>query len=117
MSLSENLEKSILQNSKIPKWLKATGKNFSQRPELELDMKVAAAQEGSYDLNATDTTKGKPSYRFRAFKKAKRKIAEAEELYEWVERKGKKEVETGETKIDRFLEGLEKSLNNMIGEI
>lgn len=114
MSPKLDLEKSILQNSKIPKWLQATGRDFSQRPELELDAAVEEAQDGYRTLDARDTAHGKPSLRWRAFKKATRQLAEAEELHEWIEKKGKEELETGETRVDEFLDGLEKSLNSMI---
>lgn len=114
MSLNLDLEKNILQNSKIPKWLKATGKNFSQRQELEIDALEETAREGDYDMTAKDTARSRPPYRWKTYKQVKRRLAEMEELHEWIEEKGKKETETGETKVDEFLDGLEKSLNSMI---
>lgn len=106
MSLNLDLVQNILQNSKIPKWLKPTGQDFSQRPELPIDQ----VEEGG---TALDTVRVKPSYRFRTYKKVKRKLKEMEELHEWIEEKGKKEVQTGETKVDDFLDGLENTLNSM----
>lgn len=115
MSLNLDLEKNILQNSKIPNWLKATGKDFNNRPETEFDAAVEAAREGEFQLNAKDTAGGyRPTFRQKTYKRVKRRIAEMEELHEWIEKKGQKEVETGETKIDDFLDGLEESLNSMI---
>ena len=113
MSLNLDLEKSILQNSKVPKWLQTTGKDFSQRQELEIDTLEAAAKEGEYRMNAVDTVRKRPSYRQRTYKKVKRQLAEAEEFFEWIGKKGQKEEETGEQKIDNFLDGLENVLNSM----
>lgn len=113
MNLNLDPEKSILQNSKIPKWLQATGKDLSQRQELEIDTLEAAAKEGEYRMNAVDTVRKRPSYRQRTYKKVKRQLAEAEEFFEWIGKKGQKEEETGEQKIDNFLDGLENVLNSM----
>ena len=113
MNLNLDLEKSILQNSKVPKWLQTTGKDFSQRQELEIDTLEAAAKEGEYRMNAVDTVRKRPSYRQRTYKKVKRQLAEAEEFFEWIGKKGQKEEETGEQKIDNFLDGLENVLNSM----
>ena len=113
MSLNLDLEKSILQNSKVPKWLQTTGKDFSQRQELEIDTLEAAAKEGEYRMSAMDTVRKRPSYRQRTYKKVKRQLAEAEEFFEWIGKKGQKEEETGEQKIDNFLDGLENVLNSM----
>ena len=113
MSLNLDLEKNILQNSKIPKWLQTTGKDFSQRQELEIDTLEAAAKEGEYRMSAMDTVRKRPSYRQRTYKKVKRQLAEAEEFFEWIGKKGQKEEETGEQKIDNFLDGLENVLNSM----
>ena len=113
MSLNLDLEKSILQNSKVPKWLQTAGKDFSQRQELEIDTLEAAAKEGEYRMNAVDTVRKRPSYRQRTYKKVKRQLAEAEEFFEWIGKKGQKEEETGEQKIDNFLDGLENVLNSM----
>src|SRR5574344_104607 len=113
MNLNLDLEKNILQNSKIPKWLQATGKDFSQRQELEIDTLEAAAKEGEYRMSAMDTVRKRPSYRQRTYKKVKRQLAEAEEFFEWIGKKGQKEEETGEQKIDNFLDGLENVLNSM----
>ena len=113
MNLNLDPEKSILQNSKVPKWLQTTGKDFSQRQELEIDTLEAAAKEGEYRMNAVDTVRKRPSYRQRTYKKVKRQLAEAEEFFEWIGKKGQKEEETGEQKIDNFLDGLENVLNSM----
>lgn len=107
MSLNLDLEKNILQNSKIPRWLQATGKDFSQRPDLDID-------DSDGNADAKWIVGYKPSYREKAYKKAKRKIAEAEELHEWIEKKGKEETKTGETKVDDLLDGLDSALNSMI---
>lgn len=113
MNLNLDLEKNILQNSKVPKWLQATGKDLSQRQELEIDTLEAAAKEGEYRMSAMDTVRKRPSYRQRTYKKVKRQLAEAEEFFEWIGKKGQKEEETGEQKIDNFLDGLENVLNSM----
>ena len=102
-----------MPNSKVPKWLQTTGKDFSQRQELEIDTLEAAAKEGEYRMSAMDTVRKRPSYRQRTYKKVKRQLAEAEEFFEWIGKKGQKEEETGEQKIDNFLDGLENVLNSM----
>lgn len=107
MSLNLDLEKNILQNSKVPKWLRPTGTLPTGRPELPIDQ---VEENGT----ALDTAHGRPSLRFRTYKKVKRRLAEMEELHEWIEKKGVKETTTGETHVDDFLDGLEKSLNSMI---
>lgn len=100
-----DLEKNILQNSKIPKWLRATGNSFHDRKELDIDLASGDA-DARWIVN-------KPPHRWKVYKKVKRKIAEAEELHEWIEKKGKKELETGETKVDNFLDHLDSALNSM----
>lgn len=114
MSLNLDLEKNILQNSKIPKWLRATGKDFSQRQELEIDALEEAARDGDYDMTAKDTARSRPPYRWKTYKKVKRRLAEMEELHEWIEKKGKEETKTGETKVDGLLDALDSALNSMI---
>lgn len=101
-----DLEKNILQNSKIPKWLKATGNNFHERQHLDIDDVEEDGDVRSYGE--------KPPFRWKIYKKVKKRIAEMEEMHEWIEKKGKKELETGETKVDNFLDHLDSALNSMI---
>lgn len=87
--------------AKVPKWLKPTGVNFSQRNFIE----------GIDDLEgegtALNTARSHPPIRWKTFKRVKRKLAEMEELHDWAE--NKESVE----KINNLLDGLENALNSM----
>lgn len=100
MPLKTNLVQSILQNSKIPKWLKVTGKDFSQREALEID---SLEEDGT----ALNTAPSRPPYKFKVYKKVKRRLAEMEELHEWVEKKSE------QSDLDDFIDNLESTLNSM----
>ena len=100
MPLKIDLVQSILQNSKIPKWLKATGKDFSQREALEID---SLEEDGT----ALNTARNRPPYKFKVYKKVKRRLAEMEELHEWIEKKSE------QSDLDDFLDNLESTLNSM----
>lgn len=89
-----------MRNSKIPKWLKARGRSFSDRGHLEID-------DLEEDGTALDTVPNKPPYKWRTYKQVKRRIAEMEELHEWIEDKAEKE------NLDSFLDTLENTLNSM----
>ena len=89
-----------MQNSKIPKWLKARGKSFSDRGSLPID-------EVEGDGTALDTAPNRPPYKWRTYKQVKRRIAEMEELHDWIEKKAEA------TDLDSFLDTLENTLNSM----
>lgn len=94
--------KSTLPGSKkIPKWLQ--GPVSSDRGELEIDY---IEEDGT----ALDTVLKKPSYKWKTMKKVRRRLAEMEELHEWIRKKADKD----ETGPNAFLDRLEGVLNDIV---
>lgn len=109
MNLKKSLEKSTSQDSKIPKWLQ--GPVPSGRPSTELDAIIEEAQDDpEYQLDARIFAKPRPSDRWKAYKKVKRRIAEMEEMHEWI----RKKADEDESEPNRFLDRLEEILNNLV---
>lgn len=102
MNQKKDQEKSTsLDSKKIPRWLQGTVS--PGRRELEIDY-----IEG--DGTAKNTTKGGVPFRWKVFKRTQRRIAEMEELHEWIEKKH--ENSSGST--EAYLDSLEKTLNSMV---
>lgn len=77
----------------------------------ERDEMIEEARDNpDYQLDARDFSKQRPSDRWRAYKKTKRRIAEMEEMHEWI----RKKADSDETLPNQFLEGLENVLNSMV---
>lgn len=95
-----------LDSKKFPKWLRpGTGQIPGGYPMTE---KIARLLELDGDGTARDTATGKPSQKAVTYKKVRRRIAEMEELHEWIRKK--KCI----GKVDSFLDTLEGTLNDMI---
>lgn len=85
---------------KLPKFLQSRpGQgSLSVRPHLPIDDKIDMGME----LDARDTTHGRPWHKTKVYKKVQKKLAEAEELHDYAEKKSPD------------LEHLENALNSMI---
>ena len=91
----------LLDSKKIPKWLQ--GPVPSGRGELDID---CVEEDGT----ALDVVPKKPSYKWKTMKKVKRRLAEMEELHEWIRKKADKD----ETGPNAFLDRLEGVLNDIV---
>lgn len=85
---------------KLPKFLQGRPGQGSlgTRPHLSIDDKIDLGQE----LDARDTAHGRPWHKTKVYKRVQKKLAEAEELYDYVEKKSPD------------LEHLENALNSMV---
>lgn len=102
MNQQANQEKSsFLDSKKIPKWLQ--GPVSSGRGEMEID---SLEEDGT----ALDTAGKRPPYKWKTAKRLKRRIAEMEELHEWIRKKADKD----ETQPNAFLDKLENVLNDIV---
>lgn len=106
MEGSFKLQQGPNSSVKLPKFLKGNANfSLSSRPRLPIDEKIVFGQ----DLDARDVTKGKPSHRFKTYRKVQRRLAEAEELHEYMT----KRLSEDRTTVD--LDLLEKALNGIAG--
>lgn len=106
-NLKINQEKSTSQDSKVPKWLQGPppGRAFT-----ELDKIEEAARDGEAEVLATDVARHRPSHRWKTYKKVNRRIAEMEEMHEWI----RKKAEKNEDQASQYLDQLEEALNSTI---
>lgn len=101
MSQTDQEKSTSPDSKKVPKWLQ--GPVSSGRGEMDIDYLEG---EGT----ALDTAPGRPPYRWKTAKRVKRRLAEMEELHEWIRKKADKD----ETQPNAFLDKLEKVLNDMV---
>lgn len=66
--------------TKIPKWLLGGNYSLSERPPLRID-------ELEEDGTALDTVSGRPSHKFKVYKRVKKKLAEAETWVKFIQDK------------------------------
>ena len=85
---------------KLPKFLQSRPgqSSLSARPHLEIDDKIDLGQE----LDARDTVRRRPWHKTKVYKKVQKKLAEAEELNDYANKK------------HPDLEHLERALNSMV---
>lgn len=97
---------------KVPKWLLRGNKpSLSERPVTQKLIELDALEgEGT----AKDTAGGRPPFRMRTYKQVKRRLAEMEELHDWIDKKTEKQEDLEGTKEGEFLDSLENTLNSMI---
>lgn len=97
---------------KIPRWLQqGNSPSLSERPVTEKTLRLDALEgEGT----ALHTVTGRPPFRMRTYKQVKRRLAEMEELHEWIEKKVENQEDLEGTEEGQFLDSLEQVLNDMV---
>lgn len=97
---------------KVPRWLQqGKSPSLSEKPVTE---KILHLESLEGEGTALDTVTGKPPFRMRTYKQVKRRLAEMEELHEWIRKKADNYEDLEGTKEGEFLDSLEEVLNNMI---
>lgn len=97
---------------KVPRWLQqGKSPSLSERPVTEKILRLDSLEgEGT----ALDTVASRPPFRMRTYKQVKRRLAEMEELHEWIRKKANNYEDLEGTPEGKFLDSLESTLNDIV---